>query len=361
MAEIVNVKVGDAPYDVVVEPGLLARVGGDLVSRLGCRGVGVVLDRSIETSVWPVVEASFPPRFSFYRYVLPSGEGNKSLDRVREAYDVFLNARIDRGTPIIALGGGGTGDLAGFVAATVLRGVPLVQIPTTLLAMVDSSVGGKVGVNHGSFKNMVGAFKQPEVVYCDPTVLRSLPQREFCNGLAECIKHAIIRDAPLLAELEENLPRLLDRDIDYLTTFIGRNVATKARVVQSDVFERGERAHLNLGHTFGHAIETVSQHEYAHGEAVSLGICAAAHVAARLGALDEADRRRIVALLGRAGLPTTGLDLDETVLYSAMLHDKKASGGGLKIVIPQGLGAATVREDVSRDLILEAINSLRSE
>jgi len=360
-ADKVHVNIAGAPYDVLIQPGLLDRLGADLPERLTYEAVAIVADKSLPGAIVSQVEGSFPQGFPIFRYLLPSGEQNKSLDRVREAYDVFLAARLDRKTPIIALGGGVTGDVAGFIAATILRGVPLVQVPTTLLAMVDSSVGGKVGVNHGSFKNMVGAFKQPSVVYCDTNVLIKLPKRELCNGLAECIKHAIIRDAELFAETERELPRLLDRDVPYFTRYIARNVAIKARVVETDVHENGVRAHLNLGHTFGHAIETVSEHEYAHGEAISMGMCAASYIATKLGMLEEPDHHRIVKLLSRAGLPTAGLDLDDTVLYSAMLHDKKASHGKIRLVLPDRIGHAAVRDDVPRALILEAINSLRRE
>lgn len=358
---IVQVKIPAAEYDVVIEPGLVDRLGVDLIERTGAQSACIVFDKGLPKSILAQIEASFPAGFATTKYALPGGEKNKSLERVSEAYDAFLAARIDRKTPIIAVGGGVAGDLAGFVAATILRGVPLVQVPTSLLAMVDSSVGGKVGVNHGTYKNMVGAFKQPAVVYCDPNVLASLPKRELCNGLAECIKHAIIRDALLFADMEANLSKVMDRETDYLTDLIAKNVAIKARVVEKDVHELGERAHLNFGHTFGHAIETVSEHEYAHGEAISLGMCAASFAATKLGMLKEEDRKRIVKLLGRAGLPTTGLDLEETAVYSAMRHDKKVAGTKIRFVLPDRIGNAVVRDDVPRSLVAEAINSLRSE
>ncbi|MDW8262461.1 MAG: 3-dehydroquinate synthase [Phycisphaerales bacterium] len=356
----VHVNISGAPYDVLIQSGLLGSVGAELVERTGCTSAALVVQRGLPEVHVSRLVSSFPPGFALMRYDLPPGEENKSLERVREAYDVFLAARISRGTPLIAFGGGVTGDVAGFVAATILRGVPLVMVPTTLLAMVDSCVGGKVGVNHGAYKNMIGAFKQPMVVFCDPETLLTLPARELSNGLAECIKHAVIRDPRLFEQMERELPRALSGDIEYLSSLIEANVAIKARIVERDVFERGERAHLNFGHTFGHAIETVSRHEYSHGEAIALGMCAAGYVARELGLLSEADRGRIVRLLSRAGLPATGLDLDDTVIYSAMLHDKKVAGGKIRLVLPEGIGRAVVRDDVPRALILEAINSLRS-
>src|SRR5256714_7172508 len=188
------------------------------------------------------------------------------------------------------MGGGVIGDMAGFVAATVLRGVPFVQVPTTLLAMVDASVGGKTGVNHSTGKNLIGAFHQPIAVFIDPEVLRTLPERELRGGLAECIKHDIIRDSDGFARLEKNIARALSLDLDYLAELVAHNVAIKARVVEADPFEKGERAHLNFGHTFGHAIETVSHYSYSHGECVALGMVAAAKLAMDLGMIDDAAR-----------------------------------------------------------------------
>lgn len=355
----VHVNIEGAPYDVLIQPGLLDRLGEDLTSRLGCEAACVVIDQGLPEVILARIVASLPSGFPVTVYRLPPGEQNKSLDRVREAYDRFLNARIDRKTPVLAVGGGVAGDLGGFVAATILRGVHLVQVPTTLLAMVDSSVGGKVGVNHGSYKNMIGAFKQPAVVYCDPTVLIGLPARELSNGLAECIKHGIIRDREMFEQMERELPRAFAGDMAYLTELVARNVAIKARVVEVDVREMGVRAHLNLGHTFGHAVETISNHEYAHGEAISLGMCAASFVALKLGLIDDESARRIGRLLAQAGLPTTGLDLEDTALYTAMLHDKKVDHGRIRFVLPDGIGHATVRDDVPRQLVLDALNSLR--
>src|SRR5207237_3487685 len=196
------------------------------------------------------------------------------------------------------------GDVAGLVASTVLRGVPCVQIPTALLGMVDASVGGKTGVNHAVGKNLIGAFHQPIAVLIDPQALRTLPARELRGGLAECIKHDIIRDAEGFADLEKNIGRGLALDIEYLAGLVAHNVAIKARVVEADPFEKSERAHLNFGQTFGHAIETVSNYSYSHGECVALGMAAAAYTATKLGMLDEQSRQRITNLIGRAGLPT---------------------------------------------------------
>src|SRR5207248_3627997 len=200
-----------------------------------------------------------------------AGEDHKTLSDLLPVYDALLRARTERTTPVLAPRGGLIGDMAGFVAATVLRGVPFVQIPTSLLAMVDASVGGKTGVNHAVGKNLIGAFHQPIAVLIDPQVLKTLPMRELRGGLAECIKHDIIRDAEGFARLEESIERALKLEIPYLTELVAHNVAIKAAVVAADPFEKAERAHLNFGHTFGHAFETLTNYAMSHGEAVGLG------------------------------------------------------------------------------------------
>ena len=228
---------------------------------------------------------------------IPTGEDHKTFTSIAAIYDQLLPARLDRQTPIIALGGGVIGDMTGFAAATILRGVPFIQVPTTLLAMVDASVGGKTGINHAVGKNLIGAFYQPIAVLIDPEVLKTLPPRELRNGLAECIKHEIIRDADGFAMLEQSIDRALKLDIEYLTQLVAHNVSIKAAVVAADPFEKAERAHLNFGHTFGHAFENVSHYAIAHGEGVALGMVAASRLARKLGMLDDASVTRIEKLI----------------------------------------------------------------
>jgi 3-dehydroquinate synthase len=239
-----------------------------------------------------------------------------------------------------------------------LRGVPFVQIPTSLLAMVDASVGGKTGVNHSTGKNLIGAFHQPIAVLIDPDVLRTLPERELRGGLAECIKHDIIRDADGFAQLERDIQRALKLDLDYLAQLVAHNVAIKARVVEADPFEKGERAHLNFGHTFGHAIESVSHYSYSHGECVALGMAAASKVATDLGMIDDGSRRRIVALIERANLPVRGLKLDTRSVVDAMIFDKKVKSGRVRFVLPERIGHVVIRDDVPEKVVVEAVNSL---
>jgi 3-dehydroquinate synthase len=239
-----------------------------------------------------------------------------------------------------------------------MRGVKLFNVPTTLLGMVDASVGGKTGVNHHVGKNLIGAFHQPIAVWIDPAVLQTLPPRELRSGLAECIKHDIIRDGDGFARLEQNVHRALGLDLDYLTDLVAHNVAIKARVVESDPFERGERAHLNFGHTFGHAIETVSNYSYAHGECVALGMAAATFAAVRLGMLPAADRDRILGVIEKAQLPTRGLTLDPGQVVDAMQFDKKVKSGKVRFVLPDRIGHVVIRDDLAQELVRESVESL---
>ncbi len=359
---VVSVKLPQTPYDVTIRPGLLEEVGAHIARLSRARRVGVVTNGTVgpfyrDTLEDSLRQAGLEPVWA----VIPSGEDHKTLQDLLPCYDVFLGASIERSTPIIALGGGVIGDMAGFLAATLLRGVPFVQVPTTLLAMVDASVGGKTGVNHGRGKNLIGAFHQPIAVLIDPMVLQTLPLEELRSGLAECIKHDCIRDAEGFAVLEKNVGRAVGLEMEYLTELVAHNVAIKARVVESDPFENGERAHLNFGHTFGHAIETASRYAYPHGEAVALGMVAAAHMSAKLRLIDEVTRSRIVAVIRAAGLPTGGMTLDTQQIVKLMLFDKKVKAGKVRFVLLDRIGHAVIRDDVPPELVLEAVESLRGE
>jgi 3-dehydroquinate synthase len=356
----VTVNLQPRPYDVHVQPGIL-HDAGMILSRLTSSQKACVLT---DDNVGPqyaapltggMMNAGIKPMFA----VIPAGENHKSLSTLIPVYDQFLGQKIERSTPVIALGGGVIGDMAGFVAATILRGVPFVQVPTTLLAMVDASVGGKTGVDAPAGKNLIGAFHQPVAVLIDPGVLKSLPERELRSGLAECIKHEIIRDADGFASLEHNIDKALAVDIEFLSALIAHNVAIKARVVEADPFERGERAHLNFGHTFGHAIESVSQFSYSHGECVALGMIAASRLARELGMIDEASTMRIEALVKAAGLPAAGLALGTDEVVNAMFFDKKVAGGKLRLILPERIGSVVIRDDVPMEAVREAVESLR--
>jgi 3-dehydroquinate synthase len=291
--------------------------------------------------------------------ILPDGEAHKNLETLNRIFDALLTARCDRSTTVIALGGGVIGDLAGFAAASYQRGVPFIQMPTTLLSQVDSSVGGKTGVNHPLGKNMIGAFWQPRLVVADTDTLNTLPDRELSAGLAEVIKYGLIRDLPFLEWLEANLARLMARDPACLAHAIERSCANKAAVVADDERETaasGGRALLNLGHTFGHAIETgVGYGQWLHGEAVAAGTVMAAELSRRLGWLTAADVERVTAMFAAAHLPVRGAALGADRYLDLMGHDKKVVGGRLRLVLLRRLGEAVTWADTPDAEIRAAI------
>lgn len=285
--------------------------------------------------------------------VLPFGETTKSLAHLSTIYDVALHAKVDRTTPVLALGGGVIGDLTGFAAASLLRGVPFVQIPTTLMAQVDSSVGGKTGINHAAGKNLIGAFYQPRLVLCDFATLRSLPEREWHSGLAEVVKYAFIEDATLFDTLSTHWEAVLQRDFDTIAPIIRRSIEIKANVVSEDETEQGKRAHLNFGHTFGHAIEQVTQYKrLLHGEAVSLGMIAALHLSKAL--TPDFPLEMALNLAMRLPVSQSIHDLDVDTLIEAMQGDKKASGGKVRFVLLDKIGSAYVTNTPSEAQIREA-------
>ncbi|HTO68550.1 MAG TPA: 3-dehydroquinate synthase [Myxococcota bacterium] len=348
-------------YDVVIEPGALARLGPQLRAVAPAGRALLVVDRAIAEKQGPPARASLESA-GFEAVLVPfeGGEERKTLDTVRSLYDVLLAHRFERRSPLVALGGGVLGDTVGFAAATFLRGVPFVQCPTTLLAMVDSSVGGKVGVNVPQGKNLVGAFHQPVSVVADPLVLESLPARELRCGLAECIKHAVIADAELFAWTRDHMPALLAKEPAALVELVARNVRIKAAVVTADEKETGVRAHLNLGHTFGHAIEaTVGYGRILHGEAVALGLLAAATLAAELGVAARGLRSEVEDVVARAGLPRRAELPDDERLLEAMALDKKVAAGKIRFVLPERVGAVVLRDGVAPAAVRAAWRSIR--
>src|SRR5262245_59533646 len=303
---VVNVPLGPRSYSILIGPGLLAELGNQCAKLgLGCR-CAIISDRNVaKRFARKATRALKDAGFEVLLITVPAGETAKSLKTVQHCYDQLAAHRLERKSFVVALGGGVVGDLAGFVAATYLRGVPFVQVPTTLLPRVDRSVGGKVGVNLKAGKNLVGAFHQPRLVLCDLDTLQKLPAREFRAGLAEVIKYGIIYDADLFQQIERDLPGLLKLSPKLLEEVVARCCEIKADVVGQDETETGLRAILNFGHTIGHAIEnSVGYGKYLHGEAISDGQIAAARLSARLLGLPASDAERIRTIFERAGLPT---------------------------------------------------------
>lgn len=292
-------------------------------------------------------------------HALPAGESHKTLATAAAIWDRLMEARLARDDLLIALGGGVVGDITGFAAACYQRGIEYIQVPTTLIAQVDSAIGGKTGVNHPLGKNMIGAFHQPAAVVADVATLATLPEAEFRAGLAEVIKYGIIADANFFAWLERHIDALLARDEATLVHAIARSCEIKAAIVAADEHEMGKRALLNLGHTFGHAIETGLGHgRWRHGEAVAVGTVLAADFSVRIGWLCEADRQRIVELIKHVGLPIcTPAELDADRMLALMAGDKKVRGGRLRLVLPQAIGVADIVADFDQQALQETLTS----
>jgi len=282
---------------------------------------------------------------------LPAGEAHKNLATIARIYDELVAAGLDRSGLVIALGGGVVGDMAGFAAATYLRGIRFVQIPTTLLAMVDSSIGGKTGADLPQGKNLVGAFKQPELVVVDPELLSTLPPAEFRNGLGEVVKHGIIADPALFAQLQADGPESLE-------SLLARALRVKIGVVERDPFEQDERAHLNLGHTFAHAFEQVSHYAIPHGQAVAVGLLASAHLSALSGHCQPDLPARIEDVLDRLALPTQFTGLDQSAVIAAMSTDKKRKGGRVRFVLPHEIGRVAVHDDIEPEQVIGALSKV---
>jgi len=352
-ATAIPVRCPSGEYAVHLGRGLLAQVGRLLRARGLSGQVALVTNSTVgELYAAAAVESLDKAGFQATTFAMPDGEAYKTLETTRALYDHFIEARLDRNGAVLALGGGVVGDVAGFAAATYLRGVSLVQAPTTLLAMVDASVGGKVAVDHPRGKNLIGDFKQPELVVVDPNLLVTLPERELGLGLAEVIKAGIIGDPTLFAHIETYghapLPWLIERAI-----------RVKVAVVEEDPYERGRRAALNLGHTFGHALELLSDYALPHGAGVSVGMVAAARLSARLGQCDPALADRVAGALDRFDLPTTYRGHTPEQIWQAMATDKKRRGKRLRFVLPRAVGDVFVTDEVEQADVLAVMAGLR--
>jgi 3-dehydroquinate synthase len=334
-------------YPLLLGENVLDEVGERLAG-LGHRGrCAVVTNPTVgQHYAEPLLDNLHNAGFEPVRIDIPDGEQHKTLDTVTSLYEIFIEAKLDRRSVVLALGGGVVGDTVGFAAASFLRGVPFVQIPTSLLAMVDASVGGKTGVDLPQGKNLVGAFKQPEMVVIDPAVLATLPPVEYRAGMAEVIKHGVL-------DATDNLFERLEKNSEPLSAALLHDaINVKVRVVQEDPFEHGRRATLNLGHTFAHAFERLANFEMRHGEAVGAGVVCAARLAARLGLCAGDTAERITALVARTGLPIEPPAFPPEEIWAAMFTDKKRQGNAIRFILPRAIGDVDIFDDIKQADVL---------
>ena len=364
MKSVITVELPQQAYDVAIAPGGLTQLGSWMQPLKLGKKVLLVSSPPIfrhygERAIATLTESGFGVTYC----LLPAGERYKTAASLQKIYDAALAQRLERSSTIVALGGGVVGDMAGFAAATWLRGIAFVQVPTSLLAMVDASIGGKTGINHPHGKNLIGAFHQPRLVLIDPEVLQTLPAREFRAGMAEVIKYGIIWDAELFEQLEQaaQLDQRRYLSPDLIQLILTRSCQAKAHVVSKDEKEAGLRAILNYGHTIGHAVESLTGYRVVnHGEAVAIGMVAAGAIAVQLGLWTQVECDRQTALIQKVGLPTRlppNLDLD--AILDALQTDKKVSAGQVRFVLPTHIGAAIVSEQATAEVIRPVLQALQ--
>ncbi len=352
--EQLHISLGERSYPILIGAGILA--AAEVVSsHIKARDLLIVTNDRVAPLYLDRLRSSLPGK-RLAAVILPDGESHKTLETVGKVFDALTAERMNRDAAIVALGGGVVGDIAGFAAACYQRGIDYIQVPTTLLAQVDSSVGGKTGVNHPAGKNLIGAFHQPRCVIADPEVLKTLPEREYRSGLAEVVKYGLIRDPEFFAWLEGHPGELLARDPAALSRAIRRSCELKAEIVGIDEREHGLRAILNLGHTFGHAIETATGYgTWLHGEAVAAGMVLAADLSIRLGWMSSKDYQRTVALLQRLELPVTAPKIGASRALELMGMDKKVLAGKLRLVLMKSMGDAIVTDDFPLSTLTETL------
>ena len=355
-----TVKLPQDSYQIIIDSGSLSQIGNQIAKLNLGRKVLLISNPEIfsyygETAIASLTTAGF----EVYTHLIAAGEPYKTLASVRQIYDVAFENHFERSSTFIALGGGVIGDMTGFAAATWLRGINFVQVPTSLLAMVDAAIGGKTGVNHPQGKNLIGAFYQPKLVAIDPNVLKTLPTREFRAGIAEVIKYGIIWDADLFNKLEQakSIDSFAKIDPELLQTILVRSAKVKADVVSKDEKEAGLRAILNYGHTIGHAVESLTNYQsFVHGEAVAIGMVSAGKIATVMGNWSVQEAKRQDELIKKAGLPLKiPSQLNKQAIITALQSDKKVKAGKLRFVIPTEIGLATVTDKVSNKVIEQAI------
>lgn len=354
----IRVELGDRSYNIAIDRGVINELGKTLERFEFSKRLAIISNPTVYDLYGKVVSESIKDAgFELTEIIIPDGEEYKSLTWLQNIYGELLKARLDRRSALIALGGGVIGDITGFAASTYMRGVDFIQVPTTLLAQVDSSVGGKTGVNHPLGKNMIGTFWQPRIVWIDTDTLKTLPKREFLSGLAEVIKYGVIRDSGLFGFLEMNRDKILKLDRDAIIHIVGRSCEIKSDVVSRDERESGLREILNYGHTIGHAIETVTGYKrFLHGEAVAIGMNIEAELSRSLGFIDDKQVSRIKDLIESYSLPSGMPEgIESKALFTAMQIDKKAVSGELKFVLPEKVGAVNIHSGVSPDDINKAM------
>ncbi len=355
----VRVRLGSDSYDVHIGPDVLKEAGHRLTESAFSDKLVIITNPIVSRLYSAALEQNLTREgFRVITLLVPDGEEQKSLETAGRLYHELSNCYAERATPILALGGGVIGDLAGFVAATYMRGVPLIQIPTTLLAQVDSSIGGKVAVNHDQLKNTIGAFYQPKLVITDINTLKTLPPKELANGLAEVIKSAVVWDREFFAYLEANLDGIKSLDDRELEEMVFRSAKIKAEVVEKDERDFGLRSILNYGHTIGHAIESAADFRLGHGEAVAIGMLAAASISNRMGILDINELTRLRNLIKRAGLTTEMPNLESERIIQAVKHDKKILGGKIRFILPKAIGDVFITDEVSPSLVEQVLVGL---
>ncbi len=355
--EVVNVGLGERSYSIYIDKGLLINCGNRLKNIKTDKKIFIITNHIINKFYGDTLKNSLKDAgFNIYFTEIPDGEEYKTIKTAVEIYDRLLDIKMERGSALIALGGGVIGDITGFVAATYLRGVPYIQIPTTLLAQVDSSIGGKTAVNHPKGKNLIGAFYQPRGVFIDIDTLKTLPKEEILCGVAEIIKYGIIRDRDFFEYLERNIERLINLNEDVLIHSIKRSCETKADVISKDEMETGLRAILNFGHTIGHAIESLTGYKkYRHGEAVAIGMVYAARLSLETGLCSDEDYKRVFNLIRVAGLPTAISGLDADSIIDSLYLDKKVKEEKVRFVLMKKIGSVEIQGDIPNELIRKVL------